>query len=152
MTGLSVSPTSVSAVARGIAEADSVDIAANAQTAAPISNKRFIFMISLVPRYRGKEAMFREPLRSALESDGRNNQRERNRSAKTCANLISTRCLAFGDTYSRSNRLRRSFDQHPACRQDRSGTLTYRGRCVPLLTFVSINFKRELEKIRCEIR
>jgi hypothetical protein len=42
MTGLSVSLTSMSAVARGIAEADSVDIAANAQAATPISNKRFI--------------------------------------------------------------------------------------------------------------
>jgi hypothetical protein len=42
MTGLSVSLTSVSAVARGIAEADSVGIAANAQAATPISNKRFI--------------------------------------------------------------------------------------------------------------
>jgi hypothetical protein len=32
----------VSAVARGIAEADSIGIAANAQAATPISNKRFI--------------------------------------------------------------------------------------------------------------
>jgi hypothetical protein len=42
MTELSVSLTSVSAVARGIAEADSIGIAANAQAATPISNKRFI--------------------------------------------------------------------------------------------------------------
>jgi hypothetical protein len=42
MTGLSVSLTSVSAVARGIAEADSVGNAANAQAATPISNKRFM--------------------------------------------------------------------------------------------------------------
>jgi hypothetical protein len=32
----------VSAVARGIAEADSIGIAANAQAATPISNERFI--------------------------------------------------------------------------------------------------------------
>jgi len=32
----------MSAVARGIAEADSTGIAANAQAATPISNKRFI--------------------------------------------------------------------------------------------------------------
>jgi hypothetical protein len=42
MTALSVSPTSVSAVARGIAEAVSIGIAANAQAATPISNRRFI--------------------------------------------------------------------------------------------------------------
>jgi hypothetical protein len=34
---------SVSALARGIAEADSVGIAANAQAATPISNNRFIW-------------------------------------------------------------------------------------------------------------
>jgi len=39
--------TSVSAVARGIAEADSVGIAANAKAAAPISNSRFILEILL---------------------------------------------------------------------------------------------------------
>jgi hypothetical protein len=42
MTGLSLSLTSVSAVARGIAEAVSIGIAANAQAATPISNRRFI--------------------------------------------------------------------------------------------------------------
>jgi hypothetical protein len=42
MTGLSFSLTSVSALARGIAEAVSIGIAANAQTATPISNRRFI--------------------------------------------------------------------------------------------------------------
>lgn len=42
MTGLSVSLTNVSAVARGIAEAVSIGVAANAQAATPISNKRFI--------------------------------------------------------------------------------------------------------------
>jgi hypothetical protein len=42
MTVLPVSLTSVSAVARGIAETDSVGIAANAQAATPIRNKRFI--------------------------------------------------------------------------------------------------------------
>jgi hypothetical protein len=42
MTGLSASLTSVSAVARGIAEADSIGIAANAQAATPIRNRRFI--------------------------------------------------------------------------------------------------------------
>jgi len=42
MTELSASPTSVPAVARGIAEADSVGSAANAQAATPISNKRFV--------------------------------------------------------------------------------------------------------------
>jgi hypothetical protein len=42
MTGLSAPLTSVSAVARGIAEAVRIGIAANAQAATPISNKRFI--------------------------------------------------------------------------------------------------------------
>ncbi|HTB00855.1 MAG TPA: hypothetical protein VK804_10295 [Bradyrhizobium sp.] len=42
MTVLSVSLTSWSAEARGIAEADSIGNAANAHTATPISNKRFI--------------------------------------------------------------------------------------------------------------
>jgi hypothetical protein len=51
MTGLSVSLTSVSAVARGIAEADSVGIAANAQAATPISNKRFMRELSLDGRF-----------------------------------------------------------------------------------------------------
>jgi hypothetical protein len=41
-------------VARGIAEADSVDIAANAQAATPISNRRFI---SLSPWRRVIAAM-----------------------------------------------------------------------------------------------
>jgi hypothetical protein len=41
----------VSAVARGIAEADNVDIAANAQAATPISNKRFIWQFSLEGRF-----------------------------------------------------------------------------------------------------
>jgi hypothetical protein len=84
MTELSVPPTSVSAVARGIAKADSVDIAANAQAATPISNKRFIFITSLEPRYRGEETMFREPLRSAFKSDDRNNQE---RPKLICQNL-----------------------------------------------------------------
>jgi hypothetical protein len=44
----------MSAVARGIAEADSVGNAANAQAATPISNKRFIFTVSLEPHYRGQ--------------------------------------------------------------------------------------------------
>jgi hypothetical protein len=39
MTGLSELVISVSAVARGIAEANSVGIAANAQAATPISNR-----------------------------------------------------------------------------------------------------------------
>jgi hypothetical protein len=68
MTGLSVSLTSVSAVARGIAEAASSGIAANAQAATPISNKRFISSISLEPRYRGKQAMFDDPIGSTLNS------------------------------------------------------------------------------------
>jgi hypothetical protein len=38
---------SVSALARGIAEADSVGIAANAQAATPISNNRFIWKFLL---------------------------------------------------------------------------------------------------------
>jgi hypothetical protein len=42
MIGLSVSLTSMSAVARGIAEAVSTGIAANAQAATPISSNRFI--------------------------------------------------------------------------------------------------------------
>ena len=53
-------------MARGIAEADSVDIAANAHAATPISNRRFIFAISWAPRYRGEDAMIREPIGSAL--------------------------------------------------------------------------------------
>jgi hypothetical protein len=65
---------SVSAVARGIAEADSVGIAANAQAATPISNSRFIFGDSpSEPRYRGEETMFREPMCSAFKSGDRNN-------------------------------------------------------------------------------
>jgi hypothetical protein len=40
----------MSAVARGIAEADSVGIAANAQAATPISNNRFILEILLGSR------------------------------------------------------------------------------------------------------
>jgi hypothetical protein len=44
----------MSAVARGIAEADSVGNAANAQVATPISNKRFIFTVSLEPHHRGQ--------------------------------------------------------------------------------------------------
>ena len=68
---------SVSAVARGIAEADSVGINANAQAATPISNNRFIWKLSLEPRYRGDETMFREPMSSALKSGYRNNQRLR---------------------------------------------------------------------------
>jgi hypothetical protein len=46
MTWLSELVISVSAVARGIAEADSVGIAANAKAAAPISNNRFIWKFS----------------------------------------------------------------------------------------------------------
>jgi hypothetical protein len=44
----------MSAVARGIAEADSVGNAANVQAATPISNKRFIFTVSLEPHHRGQ--------------------------------------------------------------------------------------------------
>jgi hypothetical protein len=58
----------VSALARGIAEADSVGIAANAQAATPISNNRFIWKLSLEPRYRGEETMFAEPMSSAFRS------------------------------------------------------------------------------------
>ena len=65
---------SVSAVARGIAEADSVGTTANAQVATPISNNRFIWKLSLEPRYRGEQAMFREPMCSAFY---RNNQKLR---------------------------------------------------------------------------
>ena len=54
-------------MARGIAEADSVDIAANAHAATPISNRRFIFAISWAPRYRGEDAMIREPIGSAFK-------------------------------------------------------------------------------------
>jgi hypothetical protein len=55
----------VSAVARGIAEADSVGIAANAHAAKPISNKRFILGFSLEgPLDRGKETMFPKLLSS----------------------------------------------------------------------------------------
>jgi len=58
MTGLSVSLTSMSAVARGIAEADRVGMAANAQAATPIRNRRFIFTVSLgaAPSRRGDNA------------------------------------------------------------------------------------------------
>jgi len=45
--GLSELAISVSAATRGIAEADSVGIAANAQAATPISNSRFILEILL---------------------------------------------------------------------------------------------------------
>jgi hypothetical protein len=47
MIGLSEPPISVSAATRGIAEADSVGIAANAQAATPINNNRFILEILL---------------------------------------------------------------------------------------------------------
>jgi hypothetical protein len=50
MTAPSLSLTSVSAATRGIAEADSVGIAANAQAATPISNKRFMWEFSLEGR------------------------------------------------------------------------------------------------------
>jgi hypothetical protein len=65
MIGLSVSLTNMSAVARGIAEAVSTGIAANAQAATPISSNRFISKSPWGPRYRGKETMFREPRSSA---------------------------------------------------------------------------------------
>jgi hypothetical protein len=42
MTGLSERTIRVSAAARGIAEADSVGIAANEQAATPINNRRFL--------------------------------------------------------------------------------------------------------------
>jgi hypothetical protein len=48
MTALSVPAISVSAVARGIADADSVGATANAQAAKPISSKRFMLIFSLV--------------------------------------------------------------------------------------------------------
>jgi len=42
----------MSAPARGIAEADSVDIAANAQAATPISNNRFMWEFPVLWRKR----------------------------------------------------------------------------------------------------
>jgi hypothetical protein len=48
MIGLSELAISVSAAARGIAKADSVGIAANAQAATPTNNNRFILEILLV--------------------------------------------------------------------------------------------------------
>jgi hypothetical protein len=68
MTGLSVSLTSMSAVARGIAEADRVGMAANAQAATPIRNRRFIFTVSLEPHHRGEETMHVEPESSPFKS------------------------------------------------------------------------------------
>jgi hypothetical protein len=47
MTGLSELVISVCAVVCGIAEADSVGMAANAQAATPINNSRFILEIPL---------------------------------------------------------------------------------------------------------
>jgi hypothetical protein len=47
MTALSVAATSVSGVARGIADAESVGATANAQAAKPISSKRFMLLFSL---------------------------------------------------------------------------------------------------------
>jgi hypothetical protein len=67
---LSLSLTSTSAVARGIAEAVSIGIAANAQAATPISNRRFIFFLSLEPHHRGDDAMFREPIGSTFKIGG----------------------------------------------------------------------------------
>jgi hypothetical protein len=58
----------MSAVARGIAEADSIGIAANAQATTPITNKRFISQSPWEPRHRGREAMFREPMSSNFKS------------------------------------------------------------------------------------
>ena len=58
----------MSVVARGIAEADSVGIAANAQAARPISNKRFILEVSLDRAIAGMEVMFREPVGSICKS------------------------------------------------------------------------------------
>ena len=58
----------MSVVARGIAEADSVGIAANAQAATPISNKRFILEVSLDRAIAGTEVMFREPVGSICKS------------------------------------------------------------------------------------
>jgi hypothetical protein len=58
----------MSVVARGIAEADSVGIAANAQAATPISNRRFILEVSLDRAIAGMEVMFREPVGSICKS------------------------------------------------------------------------------------
>jgi hypothetical protein len=52
MIGLSEPAISVSAATRGIAEADSVGIAANAQAATPINNRHFILGILQEPRDR----------------------------------------------------------------------------------------------------
>jgi hypothetical protein len=68
MTGLSVSLTSVSAVARGIAEADSVGNAANAQAATPISNKRFMRELSLDGRFSAARRECRTDRRVPPES------------------------------------------------------------------------------------
>ncbi|HEY5126113.1 MAG TPA: hypothetical protein VIJ35_02250 [Bradyrhizobium sp.] len=55
----------VSAVTRGIAEADSIGMAANAQAATPISSKRFILrLLPGTPLERGEGGTVEEPASS----------------------------------------------------------------------------------------
>jgi hypothetical protein len=74
MIGLSELAISVSAAARGIAEADSVGIAANAQAATPTNNNRFILEILLVAAGRdyGGECFLR--LQSSILKSSRCNK------------------------------------------------------------------------------